>query len=40
MRSVLLGKSVFNPITDLVVLVVVGVVLLVVGANRFSKIEI
>ncbi len=40
MRAVLLGKSAFNPVTDVLVLVVVGTVLLVVGAYRFSKIEI
>lgn len=40
MRSVLLGRSAFNPLLDLSVLAVVGAVLLVVGAYRFSKIEI
>ncbi len=40
MRSVLLGKTVFGPFTDLIVLVVVGSILLVFGAYRFSKIEI
>jgi hypothetical protein len=44
MRSVLLTRSqfqpAFGPLTDLAVLVVVGVVLLIVGAWRFSKIEI
>jgi ABC-2 type transport system permease protein len=41
MRSVLLiGMTHFGAFTDLVVLVVVGSVLLVVGAYRFSKIEI
>lgn len=40
MRSVLLGKSAFNPVTDVTVLVCVGAVLLVFGAYRFSKIEI
>jgi ABC-2 type transport system permease protein len=40
MRAVLLGKSVFNPVTDMLVLMGVGCVLLVVGAQRFSKIEI
>jgi ABC-2 type transport system permease protein len=40
MRSVLLGKSAFNPVTDAMVLVCVGAVLLVFGAYRFSKIEI
>jgi ABC-2 type transport system permease protein len=40
MRAVLLGKSAFNPVTDLAVLVCVGAVLLVFGAYRFSKIEI
>jgi ABC-2 type transport system permease protein len=40
MRSVLLGKTVFGGFTDLVVLIVVGSILLVFGAYRFSKIEI
>lgn len=40
MRSVLLGHSAFDPRIDLLVLVVVGAVLLVFGAYRFSKIEI
>lgn len=40
MRHVLLGYSAFNPQLDLLVLVVVGAVLLVIGAQRFSKIEI
>jgi len=40
MRSVLLGKTVFGGFTDFVVLVVVGSILLVFGAYRFSKIEI
>ncbi len=40
MRAVLSGKSTFNPVTDLTVLVCVGAVLLVFGAYRFSKIEI
>ena len=39
MRSVLLGRSVFNPFTDFAILAVVGSILLVVGADRFSKIE-
>jgi ABC-2 type transport system permease protein len=40
MRSVLLGHSTFNPLTDLLVLAIVGSILLVIGAQRFSKIEI
>lgn len=44
MRSVLLDPAVFQPafgvFTDLLVLVVVGSILLVFGAYRFSKIEI
>ncbi len=40
MRSVLLNQSVFGAFTDLLVLVVVGSILLVFGAYRFSKIEI
>jgi ABC-2 type transport system permease protein len=41
MRSVLLiGMTRFGAATDLVVLVIVGAVLLIVGAYRFSKIEI
>ena len=40
MRSMLLGTSTFSPITDIVVLACAGVVLLVFGAYRFSKIEI
>jgi len=40
MRSMLLGTSTFSPITDIVVLACAGAVLLVVGAYRFSKIEI
>jgi ABC-2 type transport system permease protein len=40
MRSVLLGKTVFGGFTDLIVLIVVGSILLVFGAYRFSKIEI
>jgi ABC-2 type transport system permease protein len=40
MRSVLLNQSVFGALTDLLVLVVVGSILLVFGAYRFSKIEI
>jgi len=40
MRSVLLGRSAFNPLIDVSVLAAVGSVLLVVGAYRFSKIEI
>jgi len=40
MRSVLIGRSTFDPRIDLIVLVVVGAMLLVFGAYRFSKIEI
>ena len=42
MRNVLLGAShaAFDPRLDLLVLVVVGSILLVIGAQRFSKIEI
>ena len=40
MRSIYLGHSAFNPATDAVVLTSIGVVLLVIGAWRFSRIEI
>jgi ABC-2 type transport system permease protein len=40
MRSMLLGSSTFSPLTDIVVLAGAGAVLLVVGAYRFSKIEV
>jgi ABC-2 type transport system permease protein len=42
MRWVLLGPSTaaFNPFTDIVVLAAVGALLLVLGAYRFSKIEV
>lgn len=40
MRSVLLGHSAFHPATDIAVLAAVGCLLLVIGAYRFSKIEI
>jgi ABC-2 type transport system permease protein len=40
MRNVLLGHAAFDPRVDLVVLLVVGCILLVIGAYRFSKIEI
>ncbi|MFZ0745154.1 MAG: ABC transporter permease [Terracidiphilus sp.] len=40
MRSVLLGVAHYGAITDLIVLSAVGAVLLVIGAHRFSKIEI
>ena len=40
MRSVFLGHSAFDPRIDLLVLMVVGSILLVFGAYRFSKIEI
>jgi ABC-2 type transport system permease protein len=40
MRAVLLNASAFSPVTDISVLAGVGCVLLLVGAQRFSKIEI
>lgn len=40
MRAVMLGESAFHPALDMGVLAVVGAVLLVIGAWRFSKIEI
>ena len=40
MRNVLLGHSAFDPRLDLLILVVVGSILLVIGAQRFSKIEV
>ncbi|MGB6687456.1 MAG: ABC transporter permease [Terracidiphilus sp.] len=40
MRSVLLGHTVFGALTDFVVLAVVGSILMVFGAWRFSKIEV
>jgi ABC-2 type transport system permease protein len=40
MRSVLLGSTVFGAFTDLAVMVIVGSILMVFGAWRFSKIEI
>jgi ABC-2 type transport system permease protein len=40
MRSFLLGTTFYGPSIDLIVLVVVGMILLVFGAYRFSKIEI
>jgi ABC-2 type transport system permease protein len=40
MRSVLLGTSFYGAYTDLTVLVVLGALLMVFGAYRFSKIEI
>lgn len=40
MRSMLLGLTHFGELTDLIVLASVGSVLLVIGAQRFSKIEI
>ncbi len=40
MRNMLLGSSSFDPMLDFAVLAIVGAVLLVVGAWRFSKIEI
>lgn len=40
MRNVLLGRGAFDPRVDFIVLVVVGCILLVIGAHRFSKIEV
>jgi ABC-2 type transport system permease protein len=40
MRSFLLGHSVFGAFTDLLVMAVVGSILMVIGAWRFTKIEI
>jgi len=40
MRSMLLARSAFDPRIDLLVLAVIGCVLLIIGAYRFSKIEI
>jgi ABC-2 type transport system permease protein len=40
MRHVLLGSSSFDPMLDFALLAVVGAILMVVGAYRFSKIEI
>ena len=40
MRATLIRYSAFHPVTDMAVLASVGVVLLVIGAHRFSKIEI
>ena len=40
MRSMLLGTSTFTPLTDIIVLACAGAVLLLVGAYRFSKIQI
>jgi ABC-2 type transport system permease protein len=40
MRAVLLGVTHFGALTDAVVLAVVGAILLVIGAHRFSKIQI
>ena len=40
MRSMLLGHSAFDARLDLLVLAVVGSILLIIGAYRFSKIEI
>ena len=40
MRHVLLGHSAFDPRIDLLILVVVGSILLIIGAHRFSKIEV
>ena len=40
MRSVLLARPHFGSVTDLVVLGIVGSALLVIGAHRFSRIEI
>jgi ABC-2 type transport system permease protein len=40
MRHALLGSSTFDPMLDFAVMTVLGAVLMVVGAYRFSKIEI
>ncbi|HUB30212.1 MAG TPA: ABC transporter permease [Terracidiphilus sp.] len=40
MRSVLLGHSAFSASLDITVLAIVGSILLLIGAHRFSKIEI
>jgi ABC-2 type transport system permease protein len=40
MRSMLLGQSAFDPRIDILVLACVGFVFIVIGAYRFSKIEI
>jgi len=40
MRHMLLGRSSFDPMLDFAVMAIVGAVLMVVGAYRFSKIEI
>ncbi len=40
MRAVLLGRAHFGTMIDLMVLCAVGAVLLVIGAQRFSRIEI
>ena len=40
MRAVTLGQSAFHPALDILVLAVAGAILLVIGAYRFSKIEI
>lgn len=40
MRAALIRYSAFHPATDMAVLAAVGAVLLVIGAYRFSKIEI
>jgi len=40
MRSMLLKQTVFGSFTDLLVLVILGSILLVFGAYRFSKIEV
>ena len=39
-RAVLLQQGIFDPRTDLAVLIVLSAILLVFGAYRFSKIEI
>jgi ABC-2 type transport system permease protein len=40
MRHALLGSSTFDPMLDFAVMAVLGAILMVVGAYRFSKIEI
>lgn len=40
MRSFLLGHTVFGAVTDLLVLAIVGSILMVFGAWRFTKIEV
>jgi hypothetical protein len=40
MRGALVGHSHFGPLVDTIVLICVAIVLLCIGAWRFSKIEI